>query len=151
MPRRIDFFFNLNAAGSSRNTPGSNEKQREATGNDLQSISSDLQRSTGQRKTRKWFCNGRGRARDATRRHGGAFPELRRPSLGSNIVPRAHAASLARTHERNEYDFPVGLTPPTSDHTASGGFSRQRWGEVSFRLPPPPGALVSNTIGGWGC
>ena len=41
----------------------------------------------------------------------GAFFELPQPSHGNNIVPRAHTASLARTHERNEYDFPVWATP----------------------------------------
>ena len=43
--------------------------------------------------------------------HTGAFFELPQPSLGSNIAPRPHTASLARTHERNEYDFPVRTTP----------------------------------------
>ena len=28
---------------------------------------------------------------------------------------RTHTASHARTHERTKSDFPVGLTPPTSD------------------------------------
>ena len=46
-----------------------------------------------------------------TARHPGAFLELPQPSHGNNIVPRAHTASLARTHERNEYDFPVWATP----------------------------------------
>ena len=41
--------------------------------------------------------------------------ELPKPSHGNDNASQAHAASLARTHERNEYDFPVGLTPPTSD------------------------------------
>ena len=46
--RRINLhYLGLNAARSSGNAAGSNEKQREATGNDLESISSDLQRSAG--------------------------------------------------------------------------------------------------------
>jgi hypothetical protein len=48
---------------------------------------------------------------DATPGHPGGFLELPQPSHGNNIVPRAHTASLARTHERNEYDFPVWTTP----------------------------------------
>ena len=55
-----------------------------------------------------------------TRTHIGALFEILPPSLGSNIVPRAHTASH-RTHERNEtISWFGGLsndepTPPTSD------------------------------------
>ncbi len=42
---------------------------------------------------------------------------LPQPSLGRHLVSRPHtgsprlARSHARTHERNKYDIPVGLTP----------------------------------------
>ena len=46
----------------------------------------------------------------------GILSNVRKPSDGKQHRPsQAHTASHARTHERNEYDFPVGLTPPTSD------------------------------------
>ena len=45
--RRINLhYLGLNAARSSGNAAGSNEKQRDATRNDLQAISSDLQRTS---------------------------------------------------------------------------------------------------------
>ena len=91
--------------------------QREATGNDLKTISSDEQSSLKQGSGFRTTKQGKGTSEHPRHpaRHGGARKQLPQPSHGSNIVPRAHAASLARTHERNEYDFPVGLTPPTSD------------------------------------
>ena len=51
----------------------------------------------------------------------GAQLDRPHPSLGRINASHAHTASprlarpLARTHERNEYDFPVGLTILTSD------------------------------------
>ena len=58
---------------------------------------------------------GEDEGQDTTRHDTGAFLELLKLCHGNNNVPRLHAASLARTHERNEYDFLVGLTPPTCD------------------------------------
>ena len=113
----------LNAARSSGNAAGSNEKQREATGNDLESISSDLQRSTGQRKTREWFCAGPHQARTAGRTPPDSWTW---PPPATAETYRAHAASHARTHatqtqaqSKSISRFGVlshdELTPPTSD------------------------------------
>ena len=66
---------------------------------------------SGSKKKKIIFRRGGGHAAAA----GALFP-VRKPSHGSNVASRPHAASprlahpLARTHERNEYDFPVGLT-----------------------------------------
>ena len=49
------FFHTESQRKRSGNAAGSHEKQREATRNDSQSISSDLRRSTSQRRTREWF------------------------------------------------------------------------------------------------
>ena len=40
-----------------------------------------------------------------------AFRTSETPAMGSNIVSQVYTAPQARKHERNEYDFPVGLTP----------------------------------------
>ena len=60
------------------------------------------------------------------------------PSGQEIIASRAHAASLARTHERNEADFPVGLTPQPPIYV--------------FMLPKQLllALSVSIYIGGWG-
>ena len=58
----------------------------------------------------------KGTERTATPRHTEARRELPQPSHENNIEPRAATRSFARTHERNEYDFSVGLTPTTSEH-----------------------------------
>ena len=64
---------------------------------------------------------GHGRDRTGPERTGAQL-EAQRPSEGSNIASRAHAASLARTHERNETISRSGRklrsSPPTSDNTA---------------------------------
>ena len=76
--------------------------------------------------------------------------EFLQPSVGSNIVSRAHAASLARTNERNEHDFLVGLTPqtpirrpllgPTGCESLSSGtpFFPLFWASVGAAPPHPP-------------
>ena len=72
-----------------------------------------------------------GRARNGTARHGtardtGGLLALPPPSYRRHLVSRPHTASPrlasparthARTHERNEYDFPVGLTPQPPMYT----------------------------------
>ena len=48
--------------------------------------------------------------------------------MGSNIVSQAHTASHERTHERNEYDFPFGLTPQPPAYKTTLWVIRRLWG-----------------------
>ena len=85
-----------------------------------------------------------GRARAAGTGAGAGLSEVPKPSHGSNVVSQPHAASPrlarshARTHERNEADFPVGLTPPTSDICVSiyrvRARERERKGALTYAL-----------------
>jgi len=61
--RIILHYLGLNAARSSGNATGNNDKHREATGNDLELISSDFQQSAGINSTTVGAKRGRGSRR----------------------------------------------------------------------------------------
>ena len=111
-------FFQPKRSGKQRersgNAAGSNEKQREATINSLQSISSDLQRLAGQRQKQ-------GSAVVPTGGRTRAMTQACSANYSRKIVqPRkqhrlAGTRSFARTHARmKRIRFPSRSHPPTS-------------------------------------
>ena len=91
-----------------RNTPNhrtsmweTQRRERKKTGEPLEPSLTEASEETSEgestRHTRRWRTKGSSAAQ----------PRKQQRLAGTR--------SFARRHERNEYDFPVGLTPPTSD------------------------------------